>query len=139
VPREEVDSTAGADAHVGGEVTVLVAAITVLLVILVFGVPEAGAPECLTETGGASLDATTRVMDTTDGRVAIPAGKIDDPTGGLPLVSPPDRFEKPATHADGVGRTADLLHHLPFALLALGHDDSSFSPATSLPEHRVRL
>jgi hypothetical protein len=139
VAREKVGSTAGADAYVGGQVTVLVAAVTVLVVILVFGVPEARAPERLTETGGAPLDATTRMMDTADGRRAIPAGKIDDPAGGLPLVSPPDGFEKPATHADGAGQAADRFHHLPFALLAPRHDDSSFSPATSLSEHRVRL
>jgi hypothetical protein len=143
---KEVGLTPGADADMGGEVAVLVVLVTdtamasaviiVLAVILVgvvilVGGTEAWASKRLTETGGASFRATTRVMDTPDGSPAVLAGEVDDPARGLPLVPPTDGFERIATDGDGVGQAADPLPHIHPALWANGHDDSSFGPATS--------
>jgi hypothetical protein len=136
-----VGPTADAEAHVGGEVVVIVTAVTAVTAVLLAGLvlvelvalvdAEARAPERLTEAGWASLDAATRMVDAPERCPAIPTGKIDDPTARLPLISPSDGFEEAAIHTNGIGHAADLLPHLPFALLAYGHNESSFNPATS--------
>jgi hypothetical protein len=98
-----------------------------IVVEVVVGIAEARTPERLTETRRAALHATARVMDTPDGSPAIPTGEVDDPAGALHLVPPTDGIEKITTDRDGIGQTADLVHHLSLALWAHGHGDSSFA------------
>jgi hypothetical protein len=91
-----VGPTADAEAHVGGEVVVIVTAVTAVTAVLLAGLvlvelvalvdAEARAPERLTEAGWASLDAATRMVDAPERCPAIPTGKIDDPTARLPPI-----------------------------------------------------
>jgi hypothetical protein len=121
VPEEEVGPTPGADADMGGEVVVVIILEIVIAVVILIVDAEARAPERLAETRGASFRATTRVMDTPDGSPAVPTGEVDDPAGAPPLVAPTDGLEETSTDRDGVGQTADLIHHLPIALWTQGH------------------
>jgi hypothetical protein len=97
-------------------VDVVVDIVAEVVVEVVVRIAEARTPERLTETGGAALHATARVMDTPDGSPAVPTGEIDHPAGALPLVPPADGLEKITTDRDGFGQTADLVHHLALAL-----------------------
>jgi len=106
---------------------------------VVVGIAEARTPERLTEARGTPLYAAARVMDTPDGSPAVPTWEVDNPAGAPPFVPPTDGFEKISTDGNGVGQTADLLHHFPFTLWTHGHDDSSLDPATLPVEHRVWL
>jgi hypothetical protein len=117
----------------------IVEVIVQVIVEVVAGIVEARTPERLTETRRTPLHATTGVMDAPDGSPAVPTGEVDDPARAPPLVSPSDWFEKISTDGNGVGQTADLLHHFPFTLWTHGHDDSSLDPATLPVEHGVWL